>query len=89
MISNIEPALGTPMRIVTTEYGFFFNRPGFLAYVDSIEFDNGATMDTPPTLIGRGRTVAEAQTNFWAKWLRWCIVQRRHIFLELRNGEHE
>ena len=89
MANRLETALGTPMRIVTTEYGWLFNRPGFLAYVDSIEFEGGAFMDTPPSLIGRGRTIAEAQANFWCKWLRWCIVQRRHIFLELRNGEHE
>lgn len=89
MPKDIEPAIGTPMRIVTTEYGWLSKRPGFLAYVDAIEFDTGAILDTPKNLIGRGRTVAEAQTNFWGKWLRWCIVQRRNIFLELRNGEHE
>ena len=80
---------GSPLRIVRGVYGSLFRRSGFYAYVDRIRVEGQGWIDSPSDLIGKGRTIAEAQSNFWSKWLMYTIRNGiRNAYLTLEEGEN-
>ncbi len=79
---------GSPLRIVRGEYGSIFRRAGFYAYVDRIKVEGTEWADTPKEIIGKGRTIAEAQSNFWSRWLIYTIKNGiQNPYLTLEQGE--
>ncbi len=79
---------GSPLRIVRGEYGSVFRRAGFYAYVDRIKVGGCEWADSPKELIGKGRTIAEAQANFWSRWLIYTIKNGiGGAYLTLEEGE--
>jgi hypothetical protein len=51
-------------------------RREYVARSAAITFDGTTWEDMPESVEGVGKTIAEAQTNFWSRWLVHCIKNR-------------
>lgn len=85
-LDDVVPARGTEMRITCRPRRGLLRRHEFVATVAAVSMDGCEWASMPESVQGRGATVAEAQANFWSKWLMHCIKnQLGNMYLTLED----